>query len=187
MGRKLVKDSGEHGSVRDAVNTRREIAPNIREPLKVWAGTPKRALEATEWTKRASQIIYLYHKKFDSPRSKLKTIKVGLLASAITDLIELTGTNQAHVAHLLSVTEPTLRKYIKNHKQLDSNKSEHIIELFELTEKGMDTFGSLEEFKKWLDYPNINFDEAPMKLLDTITGINMVKNALLRLDYGVLA
>lgn len=156
--------------------------------LDVWASrVTQPASPLTEGTYRAAEILHIYHSKFDSPDKKLRTIKAGLLPSAIKHLIELTGSNQAHVAHLLSVTEPTLRKYIKDHKQLDSNKSEHIIELFELFEKGVDTFGSLEEFKKWIDSPNVNFQDAPIRLLDTITGINMVKNALLRLDYGVLA
>jgi len=159
-----------------------------RGSLEVWGSRiAKDALVRSESTKRASEIILHYHKEIDSPIKKLKTIRIGLLSSAILHLMELTGSNQAHVAHLLSVTEPTLRKYIKNGKHLDATKSEHIIELFELFDKGLDTFGSFEEFKKWIESPNIIFQDPPVKMLDTITGINMVKNALLRLDYGVLA
>lgn len=158
------------------------------DTLKVWSKHKfKNETSQSERTQRAYIIFNSYCEKIDSPINKLKTIKAGLYSSAITDLIELTGTNQSQVAYLLSITEPTLRKYIKNHKHLDSSKSEHILELFELFSKGLDTFGSWEEFKKWIDSPNIIFHQTPVKLLDTITGINMVKNALLRLDYGVLA
>ncbi|MGB4398895.1 MAG: antitoxin Xre/MbcA/ParS toxin-binding domain-containing protein, partial [Daejeonella sp.] len=144
-------------------------------------------LQLTPDTQMAFDILISYHSVLESPIKKLEAIKKGLLSSAIKDLGDLFGSNQAYMADLLSITQPTLRKYIKERKQLDTNKSEHIIELFELFEKGVDTFGSLEEFKKWIDSPNVIFNERPVKLLDTITGINMVKNALLRLDYGVLA
>ncbi len=158
------------------------------EALKVWnSGIAKPIPQLTQETQRAAKIILTYQAAFESPSKKLYAIKKGLLSTAIKDLGELIGSNQAFMANLLSITEPTLRKYIKERKQLNSNKSEHIIELFELFEKGVDTFGSLEEFKNWIYSPNVNFQESPVKLLDTITGINMVKNALLRLDYGVLA
>lgn len=136
---------------------------------------------------KEKEIINYYNQFYRSAWTKLSTIRKGLEASAITDLILITGVKQVDLAHILSLTEPTLRKYIREGKDLNQNLSEHIIQLFELFDKGMDTFGSLEEFKNWLPHYNIGINAKPIDLLDSITGINMVMNELLRIDHGVVA
>lgn len=132
-------------------------------------------------------ILSYYEPLFKSPVAKLIAIKKGLESKAITDLIEITGATQTGAAHILDLTEPTLRKHIKAGKELNTGLSEHILQLFELFDKGMDTFGALSEFKNWLQQHNIGINAKPIDLLDTITGINIIMNELLRIDYGVLA
>ena len=138
-------------------------------------------------TQEALTLIKPYEKLFASPKAKHDAIKKGLEPKAIQDLIEIAGVTQSDAAHILDLTEPTLRKYIKTGKELNTGLSEHLIQLFELFDKGMDTFGSLEEFKNWLPHHNIGINAVPMELLDTLTGINMVKSELIRIDYGVTA
>jgi putative toxin-antitoxin system antitoxin component (TIGR02293 family) len=138
-------------------------------------------------SQQAVEILRRYQSFFRSPQARLTAIKKGLEASAINDLLDLTGATQMDVAQILDLTEPTLRKYIKEGKELNTGLSEHILQLFELFDKGMDTFGSLEEFKRWLPRHNIGIGASPIELLDTITGINIVLNELMRIDYGALA
>ncbi|MXV51666.1 DUF2384 domain-containing protein [Pedobacter sp. HMF7647] len=135
----------------------------------------------------ASDILEPYVKLYKSPAAKLSAIKTGLKSRAISDLILLTGATQTDLATILDLTEPTLRKHIKAGKELNTGLSEHILQLFELFDKGMDTFGSLDEFKNWLPQHNIGIDARPIDLLDTITGISIVMNELLRIDFGVVA
>ncbi|MEX8547479.1 MAG: antitoxin Xre/MbcA/ParS toxin-binding domain-containing protein [Mucilaginibacter sp.] len=141
----------------------------------------------SERTQEALTLIKPYEKLFTSPKAKHDAIKKGLEPKAIQDLIEIAGVTQTDAAHILDLTEPTLRKYIKTGKELNTGLSEHLLQLFELFDKGMDTFGSLEEFKNWLPHHNIGINAVPMELLDTLTGINMVKSELIRIDYGVTA
>lgn len=141
----------------------------------------------TERTQEALTLIKPYEKLFTSPKAKHDAIKKGLEPKAIQDLIEIAGVTQTDAAHILDLTEPTLRKYIKTGKELNTGLSEHLIQLFELFDKGMDTFGSLEEFKNWLPHRNIGINAVPMELLDTLTGINIIKSELIRIDYGVTA
>ena len=138
-------------------------------------------------TQQAIEILGRYQSLFKSPKAKLTAIKKGLESKAINDLLDLTGATQFDVAQILDLTEPTLRKYIKEGKELNTGLSEHILQLFELFDKGMDTFGSLEEFKSWLPQHNVGIDAKPLELLDTIIGINIVLNELMRIDYGALA
>jgi len=126
-----------------------------------------------------------YETLFQSPIAKLGAIRHGLKADAITDLIYVTGATQIDVAKWLDITEPTLRKHIQSTKGLNPGISEHIIQLFELFNKGMDTFGSLNEFKHWLKTYNPGIDATPFDLLDTITGISIIMSELIRIDYGI--
>lgn len=141
----------------------------------------------SERTQEALTLIQPYEKLFTSPKAKHDAIKKGLEPKAIQDLINISGITQTDAAHILDLTEPTLRKYIKTGKELNTGLSEHLIQLFELFDKGMDTFGSLEEFKNWLPHHNIGINAVPMDLLDTLTGINIIKSELIRIDYGVTA
>jgi putative toxin-antitoxin system antitoxin component (TIGR02293 family) len=135
----------------------------------------------------AEEIFERYHVHYKSPSAKMVLIRKGIEAVAIKDFIRLTGVTQVDLAHILSLTEPTLRKYINEGKALNQGITEHIIQLFELFDKGMDTFGSLEQFKNWLPHHNIGINARPIDLLDTITGINIVMTELHRIDYGILA
>lgn len=148
---------------------------------------PETTSVVTEPTQQALKIIKPYANLFTSPKAKHAAIKKGLEPKAIQDLIAISGITQTDAAHILDLTEPTLRKYIKTGKELNTGLSEHLIQLFELFEKGMDTFGSLEEFKNWLPHQNIGINAVPMDLLDTITGIQIVMSELIRIDYGVTA
>ena len=138
-------------------------------------------------TADALDVLSHYEYFLKTPVAKLGAIKKGLESKAILDLIGITGATQADIAHILDLTEPTLRKHIKSVKELNTGLSEHILQLFELFEKGIDTFGSLQEFKNWLPQHNIGITAKPVDLLDTITGITILINLLLRIDYGVLA
>ena len=140
---------------------------------------------AEQATRRAMELLKPYAASFKSPRAKLTAIKKGLEAHAISDLIEITGATQMDLAHILDLPEPTLKKHIKVGKELNTGLSEHILQLFQLFDKGMDTFGSLVEFKSWLGHESIALLARPVEVLDTITGINMVMDELIRIDYGI--
>jgi putative toxin-antitoxin system antitoxin component (TIGR02293 family) len=133
------------------------------------------------------EILRGYEEVYNKPSKKLVLIKKGLKPGAINDLIAVTGRTKMDIAHILSLTEPTLRTHIRGDKDLNTGLSEHILQLFELFDKGMDTFGSLDEFKNWLPEHNIGINSRPIDLLDTITGINIVMSELIRIDFGLTA
>lgn len=157
--------------------------PAFEEPSAQLVGINRCAEPATI---RAFEILKPYEASFKSPTVKLVAIKKGLKAHAISDLIEITGATQMDLAQILDLTEPTLRKHIKARKELNTGLSEHILQLFQLFDKGMDTFGSLDEFKSWLRHESIALSAKPIKILDTITGISMVMDELIRIDYGIM-
>ncbi|MBK0378592.1 antitoxin Xre/MbcA/ParS toxin-binding domain-containing protein [Mucilaginibacter segetis] len=146
-----------------------------------------RAYDTTPQVSTVHELMVPYGGYFKSPIAKLGAIKQGLQPGSLTDLLQVTGVTQADIARWLDITEPTLRKHIQSTKGLNPGLSEHIIQLFELFDKGLDTFGSLEEFKSWLRHYNPGIDAIPFDMLDTITGIGIIMSELIRIDYGVTA
>ncbi|MBK0382460.1 DUF2384 domain-containing protein [Pedobacter sp. SD-b] len=134
-----------------------------------------------------SEALAPYQTYFESPVNRLSVIKGGLASSSIQDLLNISGSTRFDMAKNLDLTEPTLRKHLSNNKELSTSLSEHVLFLLELYDKGLDTFGSIEEFKNWLPQHNIGIGAKPSDLLDSITGINMVMNELNRIDHGILA
>lgn len=178
-GRPKTKGSADVHAARGSRVTRTSA---VLEHARQLIGVEKYSEPAT---RRAFEILKPYEASFKSPTAKLTAIKKGLNANAISDLIEITGATQTDLAHILDLTEPTLRKHIKVGNELNTGLSEHILQLFQLFDKGMDTFGSLEEFKDWLGHESIALSVRPIEVLDTITGINMVMDELIRIDYGI--
>ena len=132
-------------------------------------------------------LLVPYQTYFESPTSRLSVIKGGLSSSSLQDLLVISGSTRFDIAHKLDLTEPTLRKHLGANKGLSKSLSEHVLFLLELYDKGIDTFGNVDEFKNWLPQHNIGIDAKPNDLLDSITGINIVMNELNRIDHGILA
>ncbi|MCO4292573.1 MbcA/ParS/Xre antitoxin family protein [Solitalea sp. MAHUQ-68] len=128
-----------------------------------------------------------YQTLMGNPQAQLRVIREGLPAKALSDIITLSGASQIDVANMLRMSEKTLRSYIKESKQLDIGVSEHLIQLFELFDKGIEAIGSLDNFKKWLQSKSIGLAAKPIELLNTITGIELIKEELIRIEFGALA
>ena len=143
--------------------------------------------ENSRASSRAEEAIASYHALVGNPHAQLKVIRNGLPAKALSDIILLSGSSQADVAIMLRMSEKTLRSYIKEEKKLDMGVSEHLLQLFKLFDKGIEVIGSLDEFKKWLQNSNIGLAVKPFNLLDSLTGIELVQEELIRIEFGALA
>jgi putative toxin-antitoxin system antitoxin component (TIGR02293 family) len=53
---------------------------------------------------------------------------------------------------------------------------------------GSDIFGTNEKFAEWLDARNVALNHRkPIELLNSSFGINLVRDALVRIEHGVLS
>ncbi len=146
-----------------------------------------KAYEISDSLNLVEEMLVPYQTYFQSPVNRLQVIKGGLSSKSLDDLLQISGSTRFDMAKNLDLTEPTLRKHLSNPKELSTSLSEHVLFLLELYNKGIDTFGSIDNFKNWLPQHNIGIDAKPSDLLDSITGINMVINELNRIDHGILA
>ena len=80
-------------------------------------------------------------------------------------------------------------KKIGENSLLDSRIRELIVLTTELLDFGVEVFDNDEEkFQRWLKKPNLSLGGiSPESLLDTTTGIDEVKFALNRIEFGNLA
>lgn len=91
-------------------------------------------------------------------------------------------------AQFLHVSERTLQRYKKEKKAFDTLQSERIMQIVLLQKFGKEVFGSEENYTLWLNSTNVALGHiTPKSLLDNSFGIELVKNELGRIQYGVLA
>lgn len=91
-------------------------------------------------------------------------------------------------ANFLDISTKSLHRYKQSAKQFKPIQSEKIIEMAEVTDVGLDVFGSTEKFKRWLDTPNYALGSLkPIDLLKDSYGKEMVIGELTRINHGILA
>ncbi len=120
---------------------------------------------------------------------KIAVIREGLPYAAIETLSKQTKIPVNHYLSSLEMVQTTYNKKKKNNEILSKQDSEAVIELIELYEFGLAVFnGESEKFQRWLRKANISLGgTAPDSLFDSLTGINEVKKALNRIEYGNMA
>ena len=88
----------------------------------------------------------------------------------------------------LHVSERTMQRYQKEQRSFDSLQSEKFLEIVLLYKKGTEVFGTKEKFNSWIETENLALGKIkPKQLLDNTFGINLLKDELTRIEYGVLA
>jgi putative toxin-antitoxin system antitoxin component (TIGR02293 family) len=129
-----------------------------------------------------------YEKFYGSAIAILINAKNGLKPQAVFDFMTLSEFPNNVIEQLLNKTLKTLTSYKQNNTTLDAVISEKLLKLFALYDKGMLIFGNAGEFNKWLAEPAFGIGNmVPNTILDTITGIDLVNEELVRIEYGDLA
>lgn len=129
-----------------------------------------------------------YHASFANPIVLLSSSKKGLEAKAAIDFINLSGFSPQQFQDVFKTTVKTIQNYVGQHQKLDASLSEKLLKSFALFEKGIAVFGSPQAFYNWLKLPAYGLgNQIPFDLMDMITGINMIEEELIRLEYGDLA
>jgi putative toxin-antitoxin system antitoxin component (TIGR02293 family) len=88
----------------------------------------------------------------------------------------------------LHISDRTMQRYKKENRSFDPVQSEKIVEIALLFHKGNEVFGSTDKFNNWLETSNLALGNImPKSLLDNTFGIGLLKDELMRIEYGVLA
>lgn len=132
-----------------------------------------------------------YPKILDDDRNFHKLIKAtrnGLPYKSLKTAQGIMPFSNQEWAQMLHISTRSIDRLKNENKKLSITQSDKLIEVTLLYDYGVDVFGSSEKFSQWLNRTNIALGGVtPKSLLDTNQGINAVKSALSRIEYGVLS
>jgi len=118
----------------------------------------------------------------------LTNAKHGLNAKAALDFIALSGFTYEEFQETFKTTVKTIQNYAVQDLKLDAPLSEKLLKSFALFHKGTEIFGSVKAFTEWLNTSSVGLgNQIPFDLMDTITGIDLIEEELIRIEYGALA
>ena len=112
----------------------------------------------------------------------------GIPSEKIKKVSDTLGISATSLAHVLGVNEKTIRNYQRRQVMLSPQQGEQLLKYEQLRVRGSDVFGSKEAFDRWLDKPAYGLDgDAPVDLLVTSEGINLVSDEVERIANGEFA
>ncbi|MCF8448631.1 MAG: DUF2384 domain-containing protein [Taibaiella sp.] len=129
-------------------------------------------------------------KDFASIRNEndfIDIIRSGIPRQVMDHLMLVADISLSEMAAITHTSDRTLRRYTPNQK-LSQEQSERMIELARLYTRGEEVFGTLADFRQWMDTKLIPFgDKKPKEYLDTSLGIGIIMEELGRIQYGIFA
>lgn len=119
----------------------------------------------------------------------LSIIRGGLPFEALDILGKQSDMPIRQVLELFDIPQTTYNKKKREQGLLGSRDSELVLAIASLLDFGYEVFNQdALKFHRWLKKPNLSLaGRTPESLFDTLTGVQEVRNALDRLEYGMLA
>jgi len=135
--------------------------------------------------------LNLFH-QFESELSNPVTLVLravqGLSVSFFDGLLQLTALTKSQLAAFIDTTPKTLDNYRLRKHKLGRTESEQLLQLLSLYKKGYEIFSSSEAFNQFLQLQAPGLGKIiPFDLLYTQSGINLVMEELIRIEFGALA
>ena len=91
-------------------------------------------------------------------------------------------------SEIMGISTKSIQRYQQQENILSATQTEFVLKIEQLYHIGKEVFGSTESFKLWLHKPAYGLgNKIPAKILNTISGINLVINQLKRIAHGALA
>lgn len=96
--------------------------------------------------------------------------------------------NKLLAEKIFEISTKTLYSYRQSGKKLPVRLNEQILKLEELYKKGIELFESANEFNKWLKSESFGLGNTrPINLLNSVTGIDLIYEELVRIEFGATA
>lgn len=113
----------------------------------------------------------------------------GVAAKIFDDILNVSGISKDVLAeNILDISVKTMFRYQKENKKLNARLSEIALKFVSLLNKGIEVFGDINSFRNWLNKPAYGLgNQIPIELLNTNTGMDLVEEELLRIEFGALA
>ena len=117
----------------------------------------------------------------------IKLARQGFPKKTLLALAKKISLNIQELSSILHISERTLQRY-EDDAIIKTEYAEKAVELARLYTRGEEVFGSMDKFKTWVKTPAHIFNgEAPVTILDTSAGFDMVFKELGRIEHGIFA
>ena len=134
------------------------------------------------------ETIVLYQPMYANSVSLLSYSKKGLSAKVALDFLTISGFTYDEFQETFKTTVKTIQNYAVQDLKLDASLSEKVLKSFELFKKGIEIFGSAASFYQWINTAAYGLgNQTPFSLMDTFTGITLIEEELIRIQFGDLA
>ncbi len=88
-------------------------------------------------------------------------------------------------AKWLNITTRTLHNYRTKGAEIKNQMKEQIVMILALYRHGLQVFANQAEFEKWLQTPNVMWEnQRPLDFMETKVGIDFIESRLMGLEYG---
>jgi putative toxin-antitoxin system antitoxin component (TIGR02293 family) len=134
------------------------------------------------------EVGYNLQPRYTDAVSLLNRSKKGLDAKTALDFLSLSGFTQDEFQETFKTTVKTIQNHVNRDLKLDASLSEKLLKSFALFDTGIEIFGSGQAFHQWLNTPAYGLgNRLPFDIMDTITGIQLIEEELIRIQFGDLA
>ncbi|TDQ08605.1 type II RES/Xre toxin-antitoxin system antitoxin [Pedobacter metabolipauper] len=117
----------------------------------------------------------------------LNLARKGVSKKALISLVKQISLTIQEVAGIMHISERTLQRYAPA-TIIKTEHAEKAIELARLYERGVEVFGTMDNFNDWMKTPNYTLNgETPFNLLDTSIGFDLILQTLGRIEYGIFS
>jgi putative toxin-antitoxin system antitoxin component (TIGR02293 family) len=140
----------------------------------------------TELPKRARERHLLRWAAGLSTLEVIEASKRGLRGKELGQIQEETNFSNQDWSNFLQCNLRTIQRYRRTNSLIDPSSSERVLLMAQIVEHGREVFGGDSRFQIWLNSPSQALaNRTPLQLLDTTTGMSMVKAELSRIDHGI--
>lgn len=116
----------------------------------------------------------------------VKSAREGITKEKVNDIIKMTGLTQVEFGRYIDLTTRAIqRKNLSD--RLSKSISEKALLIYNLYGRGAQILGDIEDFKDWMNTPNIALGNVkPKEYLDTFSGIEYLTEELGRIEHGYM-
>jgi len=126
---------------------------------------------------------------WSSKLERVNLIRSGIPYESIEVISKRINIPVKEVLAIFGLPQTTYNKKRREKSRLSSRESEVVLLLVELFDFGVEVFNNEhDKFQHWMKNRNLSLgNHTPVSFLDSVTGIQEVKNCLNRIEYGNFA
>ena len=124
----------------------------------------------------------------NSPFYLFMIAQKGIDTDTFSEIVSKSPFTLEETARYLHISVKTINRRIQEKQFFSTAESEKVLQILQVTNKGLEVFEDDKKFKKWLERENISLgNKKPKELLENTFGVQMLLDELGRIEHGIFA